>query len=185
MTLPLRSSLQWNHLCHLFDPLALPQELWQTDWVVKIKPPVKNPKKVLNYLGRYVHRIAIANSRIVSLEDGMVTFRYQESDTRRWKTMTLAAEEFLRRYLQHVLPEGFHNVRYFGLWSPANRKMLKAIQQQLANKHRKEEPAEPVAATGRICPCCGKGVMVVIEVLPRRARSPPGGTTRQIAVRRQ
>lgn len=155
---------------------SFPRELWQTDWVVKIKPPIRNPKKVLDYLGRYVHRIAIANSRILSLEDGKVTFRYQESDSLRWKTMTLAAEEFLRRYLQHVLPDGFHKVRYFGLWSPANRKKLKEVQQQLEIKQHKEEPAEPVAATGRICPCCGKGVMVVIEVLPRRARSPPKGT---------
>jgi len=159
-----------------FPEDSFPLELWQTDWVVKIKPPIKNPKKVLDYLGRYVHRIAITNSRILSLEDGMVTFRYQESETRRWKTMKLTAEEFLRRYLQHVLPEGFHKVRYFGLWSPANRKKLKEVQQQLAAKQREKEPAEPVAATGRICPCCGKGVMVVIEVLPRRARSPPGGT---------
>jgi len=156
-----------------FPEESFPQELWQTDWVVKIKPPIKNPKKVLDYLGRYVHRIAIANSHIISLEDGKVTFRYQESDTGRWKTMTLPAEAFLRRYHQHVLPEGFHKVRYFGLWSPANRKKLEEVQQQLATKQSKEEPAEPVAATGRICPCCGKGLMVVIEVLPRRARSPP------------
>lgn len=156
-----------------FPEECFPSELWQTDWVVKIKPPIKNPKKVLDYLGRYVHRIAIANSRILSLEDGKVTFRYQESDTRKWKTMTLVAEEFLRRYLQHVLPEGFHKVRYFGLWSPANRKKLREVQQQLATKQCDVEPADPVAATGRICPCCGKGLMVVIEVLPRRARSPP------------
>lgn len=162
-----------------FPDESFPPGLWQTDWVVKIKPPIKNPKKVLDYLGRYVHRIAIVNSRILALEDGRVTFHYQESDTRRWKTMTLAAEEFLRRYLQHVLPEGFHKVRYFGLWSPANRKTLRALQQQLANKQRKEEPAKPVAATGRICPCCRKGLMVVIEVLPRKARSPPWGTVQQ------
>lgn len=162
-----------------FPEDTFPQELWQTNWVVKIKPPIKNPKKVLDYLGRYVQRIAIANSRILSLADGKVTFRYQESDTQHWKTMTLAAEEFLRRYLQHVLPAGFHKVRYFGLWSPANRKKLKEVQQQLASKQRKEEPAMPVAATGRICPCCGKGLMVVIEVLPRRARSPPSGTVLQ------
>lgn len=163
-----------------FPEESFPRELWQTDWVVKIKPPIKNPKKVLDYLGRYVHRIAIANSRILSLEDGKVTFRYQESETRRWKTMTLAAEEFLRRYLQHVLPVGFHKVRYFGLWSPANRKQLREVQQLLATRQREKQPAEPVAATGRICPCCGKGLMVVIEVLPRRARSPPWGTVVQI-----
>jgi len=153
-----------------------PQELWQTDWVVKIKPPIRNPKKVLDYLGRYVHRIAIANSRILSLENGMVTFRYQESDTRRWKTMTLAVEEFLRRYLQHVLPRGFHKVRYFGLWSPANRKKLEEVQEQLAVKEESAQQDEAIPsspATVRWCPCCGRGVMVVIELLRPQARSPP------------
>lgn len=154
-----------------------PQELWQTDWVVKIKPPIKNPNKVLDYLGRYVHRIAIANSRILSLKDGQVTFRYQESDSRQWKTMTLPAMEFLRRYLQHVLPDGFHKVRYFGLWSPANRKKkLKEAQLQLAAQGRtinEDKQEGPSPAPGRLCPCCKKGVMVVIEWLPRRARSPP------------
>jgi hypothetical protein len=161
------------------------RELWQTDWVVKIKPPIKNPKKVLDYLGRYVHRIAIANSRILSLEEGMVTFRYQESDTRKWKTMKLPAEEFLRRYLQHVLPQGFHKVRYYGLWSPANRKKLVKVQQQLAESAKsteKDEAAPLQSESIRLCPCCGKGVMVVIEVLPRRARSPPWGALQAAGV---
>lgn len=155
---------------------SFPQELWHMDWVVKIKPPIKNPQKVLDYLGRYVHRIAIANSRIVSLEDGQVTFRYQESESRKWKSMTLPAEEFLRRYLQHVLPEGFHKVRYFGLWSPASRRRLKDVQLRLARQRKtaeqnEQEAAKPVPV--HLCPCCKRGVMVVIETLPRRARSPP------------
>lgn len=158
-----------------FPGESLPKELWQTDWVVKIKPPIRNPKKVLDYLGRYVHRIAIANSRILSLDDGMVTFRYQESDTRQWKTMTLTAEEFLRRYLQHVLPEGFHKVRYFGLWSPANRRKLAQIQTEMAKNAEpaQEDEATPSGLVAKRCPCCGKGIMVIIEVLPRQARSPP------------
>lgn len=162
-----------------FPKERFPRELWHTDWVVKIKPPIRNPNKVLDYLGRYVHRIAIANSRILSLEDGMVTFRYQESDSRRWKTMRLAAMEFLRRFLQHVLPDGFHKVRYFGLWSPANRKNLKKVQVHLAKqgKRIKEGKKEtPASASDHLCPCCKKGVMVVIEWLPR-ARSPPGTIT--------
>jgi hypothetical protein len=155
---------------------TFPESLWHTDWVVKIKPPIKNPNKVLDYLGRYVHRIAIANSRILSLKDGMVTSRYQESDSRKWKTITLQAMEFLRRFLQHVLPDGFHKVRYFGLWSPANRKKLKKVQLQLAKqgKRIKEDKKEtPAPSPDHVCPCCKKGVMVVIEWLPRRARSPP------------
>lgn len=158
-----------------FPEEMLPKELWQTDWVVKIKPPVKNPKKVLDYLGRYVHRIAIANSRILALQEGKVTFRYQESDTWQWKTMTLPAEEFLRRYLQHVLPEGFHKVRYFGLWSPANRRKLAQIQAEMAENIEPvaEDEVTPSGPMVKLCPCCGKGIMVVIEVLPRQARSPP------------
>jgi hypothetical protein len=159
-----------------FPGESFPQELWQTDWVVKIKPPIRNPKKVLDYLGRYVHRIAIANSRILSLKEGMVTFRYQHSDTGKWDTMELKAMEFLRRFLQHVLPDGFHKVRYFGLWSPANRKNLKKVQLQLAKQGKtiKEDKKEtPAPVPDHLCPCCKKGVMVVIEWLPRRARSPP------------
>ncbi|RII24929.1 MAG: IS91 family transposase [Geobacter sp.] len=158
-----------------FPEESFPKELWQTDWVVKIKPPIKNPKKVLDYLGRYVHRIAIANSRILSLEDGIVTFRYQVSDTRQWNTMKLPAEEFLRRYLQHVLPQRFHKVRYFGLWSPANRRKLAQIQTQMAENAEpaSEDETAPSGPAAKRCPCCGKGIMVVIEVLPPKARSPP------------
>jgi len=153
---------------------TFPEDLWKTDWVVKIKPPIKNPNKVLEYLGRYVNRIAIANSRILSLKDGVVTFRYQHSDTGKWDTMELKAIEFLRRFLQHVLPDGFHKVRYFGLWSPANRKKLKKVEVQLAEQGKTfEEAKEMPVAPDRLCPCCKKGIMVVIEILPRRARSPP------------
>jgi hypothetical protein len=157
-----------------FPGESFPQELWQTDWVVKIKPPIRNPKNVLDYLGRYVHRIAIANSRIISLKEGMVTFRYQHSDTGKWDTMELKVMEFLRRFLQHVLPDGFHKVRYFGLWSPANRKKLKKVQLQLAKQGKTiKEDKKETPAPDHLCPYCKKGVMVVIEWLPRRARSPP------------
>ena len=155
---------------------TFPQELWKIDWVVKIKPPVRNPEKVLDYLGRYVHRIAISNSRILALKDGMVTFRYQKSDTREWKTTSLPALEFLRKFLQHVLPDRFHKVRYFGLWSPANKKRLKKVRQELREKKGiTEEPKEEAVSTtpNTLCPCCGKGKLVIVETLPKKARSPP------------
>ena len=120
---------------------TFPQELWKTDWVVKIKPPVRNPKKVLDYLGRYVHRIAISNSHILSLIDGMVTFRYQESDS-----------------------------------SSANKKRLLQVRCELREKAKiqEEPPKEPPAtAASNLCPCCKKGRLVVVETLPRKARSPP------------
>jgi hypothetical protein len=81
-------------------------------------------EQVLNYLGRYVHRIALTNSRIVSTEDGQVCFRYQDSQDQRWQTMTLPAYECIHRFLQHVSPQGFHKVRYYGLWSPVHRPLL-------------------------------------------------------------
>ena len=154
---------------------AFPQEVWKKEWVVFCRPTFNRAKKVLRYLGRYVHRIAITNNRILSLKSGSVTFRYQHSGTGQWKTMTLPAQEFLRRYLQHVLPQGFHKVRYYGLLSPANRETLKRLQLLLAQRHPREgDEKEPASAqdSPAACPCCA-GVMVVISWLPRRSRSPP------------
>ena len=134
-------------------------------------------RKVLRYLGRYVHRIAITNNRLLALDDGTVRFRYQHSGTGKWKTMALPAKEFLRRYLQHVLPRGFHKVRYYGLLSPANRTTLKRLQLLLAERFeaRTENDGSTSKQTGAAdrCPCCHEGTMVVIEWLPRRSRSPP------------
>ena len=154
-----------------------PQEVWDKEWVVFCKPTFNRAKKVLRYLGRYVHRIAISNNRILALKDGKVTFSYQNCDSRQWKTMTLAAKEFLRRYLQHVLPQGFHKVRYYGLLSPANRVTLKRLQLLLAARAKprkdKEETTPSRTVFDNRCPCCAVGVMVVITWLPRRSRSPP------------
>ena len=153
-----------------------PQELWKNEWVVYCKPPLTNSKKVLRYLGRYVHRIAIANSRIESMDNGKVTFRYQESATGTLKKMTLPGKEFLRRYLQHVLPQGFHKVRYYGLLSPANRITLKRVQLLLAQRRKitpddiKETAEKPFDK--HLCPYCSEGVMVVIASLPKKSRSP-------------
>jgi hypothetical protein len=153
-----------------------PQEVWEKEWVVYCKPSLNNSKKVLRYLGRYVHRIAITNSRIESMDNGQVTFRYQESATGELKKMTLPGKDFLRRYLQHVLPQGFHKVRYYGLLSPANRVTLKRLQLLLAPRRKitpddiKEVAEKPV--NKHLCPCCSEGVMVVIDSLPRKSRSP-------------
>ena len=156
---------------------TFPNEVWDKEWVVFCRPTFKQAKKVLRYLGRYVHRIAITNNRLISLENGNVTFRYQNSDTRQWKSMRLPAKEFLRRYLQHVLPQGFHKVRYYGMLSPANRLALRRLQLLLAKrvKHRdeKEETTPSHPSFDNRCPCCEEGVLVVISWLPRRARSPP------------
>jgi hypothetical protein len=158
---------------------TFPKAAWDKEWVVFCKPTFNRARKVLRYLGRYVHRIAITNNRILSLENDAVTFRYQNSDTKEWKTMQLPASEFLRRYLQHVLPQGFHKVRYYGLLSPRHRVTLKRLQLLLMERRRNEaaknaDTPDPPKAE-RLCPCCEEGRMVIVSWLPRKARSPPNG----------
>ena len=89
-----------------FEDIYLPESIWQKDWVVHCKPAVQGTRTVLNYLARYIHRVAITNSRIISADNGKVTFRYRGASTTQTKIMTVSAEEFIRRFLQHVLPAG-------------------------------------------------------------------------------
>ena len=163
--------------------IALPRSIWSQDWVVYAKPAVQGADRVLEYLGRYVHRVAITNSRIVSIDDGRVVFRYKRVGGSTWKTMALDAHEFIRRFLQHVLPAGLHKVRYYGLWAPSNRQRLRRIQDELA----KGDPAPPVRKRlapseqtrrsqpleGQPCPHCGEGVLVWLAPIPRLPRAPP------------
>jgi hypothetical protein len=167
----------------LLPDLKIPSAVWKKDWVVDCKPAGQGTQQVLNYLARYVHRIAITNSRILSIEDHQVTFRYQEVDESAWKTMTLDACEFIRRFLQHVLPAGVHKVRYYGLWHPAHRGLLHQLQHALAPATPTPIPAElaPPPSTppdkssweGRPCPCCKQGVLLRTGRLPRQERAPP------------
>jgi len=157
---------------------TFPQEVWNKDWVVFSRPTFKKTNKVLTYLSRYVYRVAIANNSIIALENDHVTFRYQDVDTRQWKTMRLPAMEFLRRFLQHVLPKGFHKVRYYGFLHPANKKTLRRLQLLLWERdHKRADEAKQGIAAGtkatKVCPCCKEGIMVVVSLLPRRSRSPP------------
>jgi Putative transposase/Transposase zinc-binding domain len=165
--------------------LTLPESVWTKGWVVYCKPAVQGPEQVLNYLGRYVHRIALTNHRLLSIADGQVCFRYQDAHDQCWRTMTLPAHEFIRRFLQHVLPQGFHKVRYYGLWSPVHRPLLHQLQLWLASDtmptpfmspHRQSQLPDaaysPLQA-GQLCPHCGQGLLVVIRVFPRLQRGPP------------
>ena len=102
----------------------IPQSIWKKRWVVYPKPFIKGGKKILEYLARYIFKIAISNNRILSDKNGQITFKYLNSKTNKWKTMTLEAEEFLRRFLQHVLPSGFHKVRSYGFFPPKYKEVL-------------------------------------------------------------
>jgi hypothetical protein len=165
--------------------LLIPESVWTRGWVVYCKPAVHSTEQILNYLGRYVHRVALTNHRLLSIEDNQVCFRYQDSHDQRWKTMTLPAQEFIRRFLQHVLPQGFHKVRYYGLWSPVHRPLRHQLQLCLAGYVADPPPPSPEPAphatdawcppfrAGHLCPACGQGLLVVIRLLPRYQRGPP------------
>ena len=164
-----------------FKDIDLPKSIRQKEWVVYCKPAVQGAGKVLNYLARYVHRVAITNSRILSADDGKVTFRYKGLDAAQTKTMTVRAEEFIRRFLQHVLPTGVHKIRYYGLWSPSHRKDLSKVQHTLTQsgndqQERIEEDTNmeaPPSSEARKCRHCQRGTLIRIRRLPRQGRAPP------------
>lgn len=159
--------------------VVFPQSLWEKSWVVYCKSGGHTADKVLAYLARYVHQTAITNSRILQAEHGKVTFRYKDSREARWKTMTLDASEFMRRFLQHVLPCGFHKVRYYGLLSPRNRQLLEQIRRELTQRTSplEQETQEPAKNKNShsclLCPFCQKGHLIPVMVLPRKWRGPP------------
>ena len=152
------------------------------DWVVYAKRPFAGPEAVLAYLSRYTHRIAIANSRLVACNDNGVTFKwkdYRAKGRTRQKSMTLATGEFMRRFLIHVLPNGFHRIRHYGLFANGHRAAnLSRARQLLGVPEPQHEPADTTDDDAQLsaqpCPCCG-GPMVVIEVFERGAlpRAPP------------
>jgi len=165
---------------HAFDAALAP--LRRSDWFVYAKRPFAGPQAVLAYLARYTHRVAISNSRLIALDDKGVTFKWKDYRIKgrdRLKTMTLGAAEFIRRFLLHVLPSGFHRIRHYGLVAGALRaqNIERARQALVAPKLSVTERAEANgeaedASPGRCCPCCG-GRMIIIATFegPRTARS--------------
>ncbi len=152
------------------------ERVWKKDWVVHSEP-VGSGESAFKYLAPYIFRVAISNNRILKLEEGRVTFCYKESATDKIRTCTLSAEEFIRRFLQHVLPERFVKVRCYGLMSPTNRDLLEEARQQLSAGKKEGEPSESEEIVEepkqcRLCPRCGKE-MKLIERLRARSREPP------------
>ncbi|RZL40976.1 MAG: IS91 family transposase, partial [Variovorax sp.] len=147
-------------------------------WVVYAKPPFSGPRAVLAYLARYTHRVAISNRRLLGFDETGVTFRYKDyrrDAPERQQVMTLATDEFIRRFLLHVLPRGFHRIRHYGLLAGASRKdnLARARRLLAVPQPADDAPEEPVELRPP-CPCCG-GRMAVIEVFARRRqpRAPP------------
>jgi hypothetical protein len=155
----------------------IPACVWKQDWVVHCKP-VGNGRTALKYLAPYVFRVAISNRRLVKLENNQVTFRYRSSDTGQLKFCTLSAEEFIHRFLQHVLPRGFVKVRYFGFFGSSQRLILSALRLLLENDSRlplpdQLPPASPaLLKETRLCPFCGKALLLLFAI-PPTGRCPP------------
>ena len=109
--------------------LVIPETVWQRPWILHVTAWGKGEQAVLDYLARYVFRIALTNARILGLDDETVTIQFKERKTGQARTCRLSGEEFMRRFLQHVLPRGFHKVRYYGLWHPAHRDDAARVRQ--------------------------------------------------------
>jgi len=164
-----------------FEPLeqfsAFLRTLFRADWVVYSKRPFGGAQHVVHYLGRYTHRVAISNHRLVSLDQGKVTFRWRDSaHHNKQRLLTVSSHEFLRRFLLHVLPVGFVRIRHFGLFAHRRRRELLPLCSRLLAEFAQPSWSAPAASRPLwTCPVCG-GVMVVIERLTPvqvRWRSPP------------
>jgi hypothetical protein len=155
---------------HAFAAYLAP--LRKIEWIVYAKRPFAGPAAVLAYLSRYTHRVAIANSRLIAFDDNGVTFRwkdYRSKGRERQKVMTLSSDEFIRRFLIHVLPSGFHRIRHYGLFANGGRaENLTRLRELLDVPASHDEPSDPDANADQPprsllpCPCCG-GRMIIIE----------------------
>jgi hypothetical protein len=174
-------------LRHLNCYERIPAKVWKQEWVVHCEP-VGSGLGALKYLAPYIFRVAISNNRILKLENDRVTFRYRDSETQVERFCTLTAEDFIHRFLQHVLPKGFVKVRYYGIFSPSLRKLLAALRQQLGpttepissqpntlddDSHGDSPPTE-LASTAHLlrCPICSRP-MQPGSFIPPSGLSPP------------
>jgi hypothetical protein len=193
----LKESFESAHLIfpgdirHLKDPgvfESFRSQFYHKKWVVYCKPPFEGPESVLQYLGRYTHRIAISNNRILKIEDGTVSFLWRDyADGDKQKTMQLKANDFIGRFLLHVLPDRYMRIRHFGLLANRSRKDNISLCRALLGDCKivtkeKDKPETWQEQLLRICgidvtlcPVCRKGKMISVEVLPpSRCNSPPG-----------
>ncbi len=162
------------------------------EWVVYAKRPFAGPSAVLAYLSRYTHRVAISNSRLLALDERGVSFRwkdYRAKGKTRYKAMTLSPEEFMRRFLLHVLPSGFHRIRHYGLLANGSRRLSLAAARQLLDVHADVTPAVASEAAANdepdpkpptfVCRHCGRPMVIVLMLAPESSiRAPPRAATR-------
>ena len=160
--------------------------LRKAEWVVFAKPPFAGPAQVLDYVGRYTHRVAISNNRLIDIEDNAVRFRWKDyRHGNRQKVMTVSADEFIRRFLLHVLPEGFHRIRYYGFLGNRHRAQKLAHCRDLlgmpvaepsvdaSEKDYRDRYENLTGHSLRKCPSCHQGQMIIIETFDGVTRRPP------------
>jgi len=156
------------------------RQLRKTNWVVFAKEPFAGPEQVIEYLGRYTHKVAISNHRLVKMDESGVTFRWRDYRDNREKVMTLKGTEFLRRFCQHILPRRFVRIRHYGLLSASRRSELRNLQKAFGlepalhnqKKHWKDLCRQHLGYDPDLCPCCGKGMMITIYCF-EAGRPPP------------
>jgi hypothetical protein len=187
------SSLEPLRIKHTFLRHLGP--LRKAKWVVYAKAPFDGPEAVLRYVAQYTHRVAISNNRLLGLDDGKVQFRWKDyRDNNQHKTIELAADEFIRRFLLHVLPEGLQRIRYYGFLANCYREQKLALCRQLlqspppehageAKKDYRDRYEELTGKSLRTCPICHKGQMFVVEVFDATEKSPAAAARAQFTRR--
>ena len=172
---PNQALAQYNAFSAYLAPLR------DLNWYVHIKPPFAGPDAVLEYLGRYTHRVALANSRLIAYNNNRVTFWHKNyrGDTVRHQPMTLDADEFMRRFLLHVLPRGFHRIRHYGLLASHVRADNLVLARTLLGNNRSKSTTTVTESENNhspcnpyLCPTCGKP-MLIIQTFEPTARDPP------------
>jgi MoaA/NifB/PqqE/SkfB family radical SAM enzyme len=163
-----------------FPQFQVPQAVFKKNWVVKILPTLSHKKNVVEYLSRYVKRTAITNKRIIKWDEKSVTFSYKDNKTKEYETVNLPVFEFMRRFLQHVLPKGFTKVRHYGLLHHTNKKLFLLAKKKLENtgnhsERKKETNDDTKQSKPRCiqCPYCKKGGLTIIGILCKKTRGPP------------
>jgi len=160
----------------------LKTRLYEKKWIIDVRDPVKRPEHVLEYMARYTHRVAIANSRIMTLKDGMVTFKIKNRKKNRTEQITITAVEFIRRFLLHSLPKRFVRIRHYGFLANRNRSAnLNTIRQLMGLSDPPEKQIASVEEMMRqltgvditVCPCCRKGRMQLLFEIPESLARPP------------
>ena len=159
-------------------------QLWKKQWVVYSKKPFAGPENVLDYLGRYTHRVAITNHRIAAVENGMVRFRYRDRrDHEKMKVMTLTAEEFIRRFLLHTLPDSYVRIRHFGFLANKCKERCLTLCRKALHCTQKPGNSSPMDSRSLLlhltgidlnrCPHCSQGTMYIVKILPLNTPSIP------------